>query len=197
MNSNLRNIESELVKKLKEGDQQAFAELFERFSNRLYHFALGYLGSGPIAEEIVQDVFLKIWEKRADLKPEQSFKSYIFTITFNSIRKFFIRKDLEESYKQQFAAEFMVHTSRDEERIDYEWMLKEVDRIINKLPERRREIFILSRKEELSINEIAEKLDLAPKTVKNQLTEASKFIKEELKDNNNLELILYFSLFYK
>ena len=192
-----QTIDSGLVLRLRENDLSAYEELFNRYSSRLYNFAKGYIGSHPIAEEIVQDAFLKIWEKRKEIKAEESFKAYLFTITFNLVRKYFLKKSREEKYKQIFTEEFLLQQDDEAERIIYDELMSLLDQTIDKLPERRREIFIYSRKEELSISEIAEKLNISSKTVKNQLSEAIKFIREELKKKNNPGTILFYFLFVK
>src|SRR5665647_947302 len=84
--------ESQLVHNLSKGNLLAFNTLYKNYSGRLYRFALGYLKSEDEAEELVQEVFTIIWEKRKDLKEELSFKSFLFTIAFNIIRKHFRTK---------------------------------------------------------------------------------------------------------
>lgn len=174
---------------------RAYEKLFDRYVPRLYHFARGYLGSSDLSEELVQDVFLKIWEKRGEIKATESFKSYLFTIAFNLIRKYFNKKVREQRYIQQFAVEFLFDTEDAGEKIRYEQLLQKVDQLIERMPERRREIFILSRKEGLSIAEIAARLDVAPKTVKNQLTDATNFLRAEF-GSYGATAALLLALFY-
>lgn len=190
-----KHIDSKLISRLNGSDVWAYEKLFDEYAPRLFHFSMGYLGSHQLSEEIVQDVFLKIWEKRKEIKAEESFKSYLFTIAFNLIRKYFLKKSREEKYKQLFAEEFLLNSEGVDEKMAYEELLLLVDKTIDLLPERRREIFILSRKEGLSIAEIAEKLDISPKTVKNQLTDAIQFIRGEIKNKQNLGTILFCLLF--
>ena len=90
--------EPELVKALSKGEIRAFNDLFQLYGNRIYRFAIGYLKSQTEAEELVQDVFLKIWERRLELKDNLSFKAYLFTIAFNLIRKHFTKKALLHKY---------------------------------------------------------------------------------------------------
>jgi RNA polymerase sigma-70 factor (ECF subfamily) len=158
----------------------------------LYRFALGYLKSEAEAEELVQEVFTKIWEKRADLKKELSFKSFLFTIAFNIIRKHFRTKaHLFEYFKTGFFSEPDMQTSQ---KITYDSLYQYITELVNQLPERRKEIFLKSRFEGLSIKEIAEKLKISHKTVENQLTDALKFIRTNL-NRENIPVILFFFLF--
>jgi RNA polymerase sigma-70 factor (ECF subfamily) len=158
----------------------------------LYRFALGYLKSEAEAEELVQEVFTKIWEKRADLKRELSFKSFLFTIAFNIIRRHFRTKaNLSEYFKTGVISEPDMQTSQ---KITYDSLYQYITELVNQLPERRKEIFIKSRFEGLSIKEIAEKLKISHKTVENQLTDALKFIRTNL-NRDNIPVILFFFLF--
>ncbi len=186
-------LESELVKALSKGEIKAFNDLFQIYGNRIFRFALGYLKSESEAEELVQDVFMKIWEKRSELKENLSFKAYIFTIAFNIIRKHFIKKALTTKYfEQQVIEDADLSTIQN---IDFQSTKKAIDHLVDQLPARRKEVFIRSRIEGCSIKEIAEKLGTSPKTVENQLGEALKFIREHL-DKDDLTGMLFFILFF-
>ena len=162
----------------------------ENSGHRLYRFAFGYLKSEAEAEELVQEVFTIIWEKRADLKEELSFKSFLFTIAFNIIRKHFRTKAyLSEYFKTE--NDMDMQTSQ---KITYDSLYQYITELVNQLPERRKEIFIKSRFEGLSIKEIAEELKISHKTVENQLTDALKFIRTNL-NRENIPVILFFILF--
>jgi RNA polymerase sigma-70 factor (ECF subfamily) len=184
--------ESLLVRNLSKGNLLAFNTLYREYSHRLYRFAFGYLKTNAEAEELVQEVFTIIWEKRSDLKEELSFKSFLFTIAFNIIRKHFRTKAyLSEYFKAGTENELDLQTSQ---KITYESLYQYITELVNKLPDRRKEIFIKSRFEGLSIKEIAEELKISHKTVENQLTDALKFIRANL-NKENIPIILFFILF--
>ncbi|TKG95874.1 RNA polymerase sigma-70 factor [Puteibacter caeruleilacunae] len=183
------------MQQIQEDNQIAYKMLFDRYSIRLYQFAMKYLHDKNEAEDIVHEVFLRIWEKRSSIKSNTSFQSYLFTIAYNCIRQHFLKKSREEKYKQLFAREFLIDSETDDEQVDYQEMLRKVDSIINLLPERRKEIFLLSRKEGLKNQEIADQLGLSLQFVKNQLSIARKFIVEEVKKNPTLSSLLFFYLF--
>ena len=184
--------ESLLVQNLSKGNLLAFNTLYNEYSGRLYRFALGYLKSEAEAEELVHEVFTKIWEKHADLKKELSFKSFLFTIAFNLIRKHFRTRAYLSAYsKTGIISELDIQTSQ---KITYDSLYQYITELVNQLPERRKEIFIKSRFEGLSIEEIAEKLKISHKTVENQLTDALKFIRTNL-NRENIPVILFFFLF--
>lgn len=184
--------ESNLVRELSGGNILAFNTLFRQYSNRLYRFAVSYLKSEEESEELVQEVFTIIWEKREDLKHELSFKSYLFTIAFNIIRKHFrTRAQFSEYIKSYGGEELDLNTTNS---IAYESLYHYVIDLVNQLPEKRRLIFIKSRFEGLSIKEIAEELQISHKTVENQLTDALKFIRAQV-TKEGFTALLFFALF--
>ena len=135
--------ESLLVHNLSKGNILAFNTLYKEYSGRLYRFAFGYLKSEDEAEELVQEVFTIIWDKRADLKEELSFKSFLFTIAFNIIRKHFRTKCyLSEYYKTVLNVDLDISTAQ---KITYDSLYQYITGLVKKLPERRKDIFIKSR----------------------------------------------------
>jgi len=191
--NNSGTLETELVKALSKGEIKAFNDLFQIYGNRLFRFGLGYLKSVPDAEELVQDVFMKIWEKRSEIKENLSFKAYIFTIAFNIIRKHFVKKALTTKYFEQQVIEDLDLSTI--ENIDFQSTKKAIDQLIEQLPPRRKTVFMKSRFEGCSVKEIADELGTSPKTVENQLGEALKFIRVRLGKEDFAGLI-FFILFY-
>lgn len=106
-----RNMESFWVSSLKKGDATAFDELFRLYGKRLYHFSLGYLKSKTDAEEVVQDVFLKIWHNRASLEPDLSFNAYLFKIAYRQIAERFRKNFQEKKYLHDIASETLDFTA--------------------------------------------------------------------------------------
>jgi RNA polymerase sigma-70 factor (family 1) len=181
-----------LVKSLSKGNLLAFNTLFKEYSSRLYRFAYSYLKSEAEAEELVQEVFTIIWEKRAELKEELSFKSFLFTIAFNIIRKHFRTKAYLSDYlKSETSDDLDMQTS---DKITYDSLYKYLNELIDQLPTRRKEIFIKSRLNGQSIREIAEEMNISHKTVENQLSDALKFIRTNL-NKESLPALLFFILF--
>lgn len=181
-----------IVKSLSRGNVLAFNTLFKEYSSRLYRFAHGYLKSEAESEEIVQEVFTKVWENRSKLKHELSFKSYLFTIAFNAIRKHFRAKAyLTEYFRNEMFDDLDITTTQE---INFNSLKSYLMRIVDCLPERRREIFIKSRFEGFSIEEIARELDISHKTVENHLTLALKYIRSCLK-KEGLQVVLFAAMF--
>ncbi len=183
----------EIAERLQKGDLEAFDQVFNKYSSRLYGFAIKFLKSKEETEGLVQDVFLKVWENRKELKKECSLKSYLFTIAYHNICKIFRKKhiylELTESNSTSKNRSFSF-----EEQIDYKSILEQVDRLIELLPEKQRTIFIKSRNEGKSTREIAQEMKLAPGTVDNHISAALKFLRKHIL-NTNFALLLFFVFF--
>jgi len=184
--------ETHLVRSLSQGNILAFNTLFREYSGRLYRFAYGYLKSEALSEELVQEVFTRIWENHKSLNSEYSFKSYLFTIAYNIIKKHFRREAVIAGYfTTRILEDFDLETTK---KINYDSLYQYISQLINQLPEKRREIFIKSRFEGLSIKEISEELNISHKTVENQLTGALRFIRNNIRRDSIL-VVLFFSFF--
>ena len=185
----------ELVEKLHSGSIEAFDLLYEKYSGKLYSFGLKYLRSTDEAEELVQSVFLKIWENHKILKKESSFKSYLFTIAYNDICKLFRKRNYNKKFIEETLYENNQYSTQSEESIDYQSVLVRVRQIIDKLPERQRKIFEMSRFEGKSTKEISEEIGLSPGTIDNYISQSLKFIRSRMY-NENLAVVLSIFLFY-
>lgn len=186
--------EQQLVSLLRSGSQFAFERLFESYSQKLYRFSLSYLKIETEAEEIVQDVFLKLWENRKQLKSDTSFQSYLFTIAFNAIRKHFNRKSRKEQYTTEILESLASDNASIETNPDYELLVAKLEQLIGQMPERRKEIFIKRKKESISVHDIALSMNISPKTVENQITEAMNFLKKEF-EKERITGMLFFYVF--
>ena len=194
MNDQIEHTEKKLIIRLKSGNILAFNQLFEVYSSKLFLFAKGYLKSVEDSEELVQEVFTTIWEKREQLKPELSFKSYIFTIAFNVIKKHFRQKAM---FRKFVYAELLEESSLETtQKIDYNSLRNHILDIANFLPEKRRIVFIKSRFEGFSNKEIAEEMGLSKKTIENHLNLALKEIKRRI-DSDRLSSVLFYYMFVK
>lgn len=184
--------EEQLVRNLSKGSILAFNTLFRFYSGKLYRFVNGYLRSPEESEEVVQEVFLTLWEKRTELKDELSLRSYLFTIAFNVVKKHFRSKSYLKKYLDSgLWSDINMDTTG---TIDYDSVYNFIKDLIERLPERRKEIFIRSRFEGMSIAEIAQELGISHKTVENQITAALKFLRQNL-DREFFPVLLFLYLF--
>ena len=184
----------ELVLKLQKGDVEAFDLVYEKYAGKLYGFTLKYLKSTDETEELVQSVFLKVWENYKTLKKESSFQSYLFTIAYNEICNTFRKRSHLQKFIGEQINENYQTSNETEELIDYNSIREQVDQIIAKLPERQRTIFLKSRQDGKTNKEIAIELGLSSGTVDNYISESLKFIRSNLQEKNFSALLL-FSLF--
>ena len=185
----------ELVERLQTGDVEAFDMIYAKYSGTLYKFGLKHLRSAAEAEELVQSVFLKVWENYKGLKKELSFKSYLFTIAYNDVCKLFRKRDYLRKFIVDTLAENPQFSHKIEDGIDCQSVLERVQQIVDKLPERKKTIFLKSRQEGKTTKEIAEELGLSPGTIDNYISEVLKFIRNRLR-NEDMALVLLFSIFF-
>jgi len=170
----------ELVKKLQTGDVEAFDLIYERYSGKLYLFCMKYLRSHEESEELIQVVFIKIWINHKNLVKESSFRSYLYTITYNDICKTFRRREYQKRFIDEILYTRSQSTSEIEEGIDFRSVLDRVQEIIDKMPERQKTIFQKSRQEGKTTKEIGKELNLSPGTVDNYISAALKTIRNSL-----------------
>ena len=169
----------ELVERLRLNDINAFDQIFDRYSEKLYGFTFKYLKSKEETEELIQDVFLKIWENRKNIRKDTSFKSYLFTITYHNICHVFRERQINLKFIEQIEQNTILIPNI-EEQIDYKSVLNKIELLINKLPEKHRLIFIKSRKEIKSTREIAEEMKLAPGTIDNIISATLKYLRKNI-----------------
>ncbi len=185
--------EQTIFEELKKGNEQAFEQLFKRYYQALCSYASQLLQDDDAAEEIVQDFFVKFWEKRNSITIETSLKNYLF----RSVKNLSLNRIKHEKIKIQHAQ----HVISEAEMNDYDAhflevdLKKDIEESIAALPEKRREIFRLSREDGLKYREIAEKLNLSVKTVEAQMSLAIKTLRDKLKKYNSL--IFFFCCFRK
>jgi RNA polymerase sigma factor (sigma-70 family) len=145
---------------------------------------------------VVQDVFYYLWNERAKLKVVKSLDAWIFTISFNIIRKHFRKLVRERKTLRNFSETTTSFDTSSATAVEYSDMLEKAERIIDRLPLRQKTIFILSQRDGLSNTEISSQLNITNKTVENYLTRAKATLKTALVDGQLLTL-LFFSLFIK
>lgn len=179
----------ELVRNLKKGNVAAFDALFVIYSVRLYNFALKYLKNESDAEELVQEVFIKVWENRESLKSELSFRSYLFTISLNHIRKYFNKKATMLRYMESLQNDVSPQAQEALNGEDYESLMQRIHLIIEEMPPRRREIFIKSKIDGKSSKQIAAELGISSGTVDNHISEAIHQLRSRLKNENIIHLL--------
>ena len=163
-----------LLLHIKKGDQQALEELFEKYYYRLCDFAFQYVRSVNLTEEIVSDVFLKVWKKREDLTASGNFKAYLFTAVHNQALNYAKKEQRPLDSLDDQARKAVSKGYKPDEELLFKEFSNRLEALINSLPPRRRRIFKLSRLEDFTYQEIADMLSISIHTVQNQMVEAVK-----------------------
>jgi len=200
-----RITEEDLLHALKSGQKGSLKQIMETWYSRLYNFANGYLKNEEWSKEVLQDVFLQLWDHRAQLYEDTSLKAYLFTITRNRcidvMRKeraaLQFQKDKKEEYLRLMNSYHALHDPILNEIFTKEFQ-SGIDKIIDALPDQCRNVFILSREKGLKNREISEQLGLSLKTVESHISKALKTIRLELEhkfpETFNLLFIFWKSL---
>lgn len=171
--------ETKLFEKINKGNIQAFESLFHRYYGYLCLYATKILNNPDAAEEIVQDFFVRLWEKREQLSIDTSVKNYFFRSVKNLCINHIKHNRIKAKHAEKVLTGMGANTSFEEVYVEFDLELK-IEESIQALPEKRREIFRLSREEGLKYREIAEKLNLSIKTVETQMSLAIKTLREIL-----------------
>lgn len=182
--------EKDLIVRLKNGDQTAFELLFHFYYPGLVMYALQFTTDRMEAEEIVQDFFVRFWQRHQQIIPSDSLKSYLFLSVKNGSLNFLKHKKIEEKYIRSMTELSNNHLVYDPDLYIASELQDKIKNAIDLLPEKCREIFIMSRMRGLKNEEIATELNLSKRTVETQISKALKVLRVELKDYVGL-LILF------
>ncbi len=159
------------VEKIREGDQQAFEELFFEYFSDLCSYAFQMTNSSERAKDIVQEVFCKLWKRRQNWTIHTSLKAYLFRAVRNETLNQLDRKEHRKEVREQFSTHEQPHQPKQgskTEEVDQQ-LLDEIWKVVGDMPQRRRSVFMLHRKHGLSYKEIAKVLDITRKTVENHM----------------------------
>lgn len=175
-----RQNDHDLFIRIKESDEKAFEALFRSYYPYLCLYATRLLKDTQMAEETVQDLFARLWEKRSQTVIETSVKNYLFRSVKNQCLNYIKHNQIKLLYAQKVLAEGEISNSEEyESEIE---LIQKIEKSIESLPDKRREIFRLNRLEGLKYREIAEKLNISVKTVEAQMGLALKSLREKLRD---------------
>lgn len=187
---NQGNIDKNTLIRLKQGDIASFDAIYWKYSAWVYNFIFSLLHDKLLAEDLTQNVFLKIWERKDSIDAGQSFESYIFTIARNLVYKETEKALLAEKYIETIQKQDIEYDSGPEEKVETKLLQEYIASLVEQLPEARKNIYKLSRMEQLSNKEIAAKLSISERTVETQLYRALQFLKQNLSKDSGLMLLL-------
>lgn len=180
--------DQELTLLLKDGDEPAFVELYNRYKLRILGNLIKLLRSEDLALELSQDLFLKIWDTRKQLDPEKSFRSYIFRISENMVMDFFRRAARDKKLQAQMILTQSDLYSHIEENLIQTQESKRFEQVIAMLPPQRKQVFTLCKLEGKSYQEVSELLGISTSTVSDHLLKANRFLKAKINNNSPLAI---------
>lgn len=172
--------DNRLLERIKSGNASYYEEVFRKYYQSLCLFALKYVKDPDEAEEIVQEMFVRIWQKKESLAVTTSLKSYLYQAVRNACLNHLKHNNVKLEYqKRAIDATSAANAGDTLVALELEARITET---LNKLPPERKKIFLMSRNEGLKYREISEKLNISIKTVENQMSKALQFLKTELMD---------------
>lgn len=187
--------EHKLIILLKEDSEYAFQLIFDKHRNRIYKTAIKFLKSPIIAQDVVQDVFLKLWFERNNLNENKPIEAWLYTVAkhniLNKLRKIANDWKAVDQYAHQITSE---DNKTDHKLIDGQYQ-SHLSKAVSKLPEQQKLVFLLSRNDKLTYDQIGQKLGISPLTVKTHLSRALYFLKKELKTGGILVFSMIFNFF--
>lgn len=178
----LRSVETDTNKQLSMLDLRSFEVLFRQYYQMLCSYAFRFVNDTDTAEEIVQDLFYKLWEKRTELQINSSVKSYLYTAVHNRCLKFIEHRKVENKYKNYYLTHESEIDSEPQNASGINELQGIIDLTIDSLPDRCGRIFRLNRFEGLKYHEIAQQLSISVKTVEANMGKALKVLRKNLKD---------------
>ena len=173
--------ESILMTQLANDSEAAFKVLYSRYSNRIYALAVRYLKSPVLAQEIVQDVFLKLWFERKNMKVDMPVEAWLVTVAKNKLINQFKKLACEWNMQKMYHPESSNDIADGEMKLINADFEKQLNTMINRLPQMQKQVFHFAKEEGLSYNEIASRLQISPLTVKTHMARALEKIRKSLK----------------
>lgn len=172
--------DTRLVSLLKEGDQHAYAEIYERYFSALYLHAYNRLRDNSEAKDIVQELFAQLWEKREASDPKTNLSNYLYTAVRNRVLNALAHQQVRSKYFQSLPVVIDTGQSLTDHRARERQLAAIIEKEVQTLPPKMREVFELSRKANLTHKEIAEALDISEQTVRSHVKGALKILRVKL-----------------
>lgn len=175
-----KNEDKLLFKQIRKGNKKAFDTLFKKYYTRLVRFCIGYVGDGAIAEETVQDIFIKIWENAPEMEIEISLLAYLYRSVRNQSLNYLKHLEVKKKYEKEQMENTVDAIEQPSDNVNMTYFKKVLLVAVGCLPDKCRQIFELAKFEGLSYDEIADFLQVSGKTVENQMGIALRKLRENL-----------------
>lgn len=185
--------EAAILAQIAEGNEKAFEQLFEKYSDNIYGVAFNYTKSAEVAEEVTQDVFVKLWFKRKSLATLQSLENYLFIIARNHIINIFNRNKKDKNFIEHILHHFEENNATPEDILLFKESQELIAQAIATLPHQQQMVYELRRIQGLSLEEVAVKMEISRNTARNHLNRALQNIQLFLRDHST-RLVLFICL---
>ncbi|MCX2680981.1 RNA polymerase sigma-70 factor [Galbibacter sp. EGI 63066] len=175
-----KDVPASVLWQLKKGDPRAFDTLYHTYKGRLYGNLLKMVKSGEIAKELLQEVFVRVWQKRHKIDPEKPVRAYLFRIAGNMAIDFFRKVARDRKLQAELTAAASAHYTHIEEELYHKDTVEYLDLAIENLPSKRRRIFQLVKLEGKTYEEVGKMLDISTSTVNDHIVKATRTVREYL-----------------
>lgn len=197
----LKSLAHLLVIKLREGDEKAFERIYSAYYPKVLFYARHYLMDIEASKEVAQDVFLTVWQKREELDPSLDLQPYILTITRNRCLSVLRKRLVERNYQNKMLgkeemANYMALCHQSAEKILTAELESLIVKVMDEFPESTKQVFSMSRSENMTYDQIAEKLDVSVGTVEYRMMKALRLFRQHLKDYLPLAIGVMLALLY-
>jgi RNA polymerase sigma-70 factor (ECF subfamily) len=179
------NKESIYLQRLGEGDHASFDALFRLYQPKVKTFLMGFVKDEEEVSDMTQDIFFKIWTNRKSISHVSSFKSYLFRMAQNMVYDYFEHNMVKETYEKGLSGKIYYAESMEDDLYAKELELL-IDIVVEQMPEQRKRIFNMSRKEGLKNEEIANQLQINKRTVENHITQALSDLRKAVRSASHL-----------
>lgn len=183
--------DEELMREIKADNMFAFDVLYRKYSKKLYKFGYSILKSQEEAENLIQDVYLNLWENRYKVEKNASIKYYLFTIAYNSAITIIRKKARESEFVEYVKTLQEINEDPVNMELEYNELVNKLDEIIRELPQRQKEVYLLHKVEGLKYSEIAERLNISVNTIENHMSRALKTIREKLGNYSLIAILIW------
>lgn len=183
-NSDGEPSDQKLYSRVREGDGAAFKKVFRAYYDELCDYVESQVGSAEAAEDLVQNVLLNLWRRREDRTLRTTLKAYLYGAARNESIKYRKHRRVRDRWQEENAQHRVRRTTNTVspvEDAEHRQLKRAMEESVKALPERRREVYVLSRQHGLTYKEIASVMDISPKTVDNQMVEALKYLRKRLR----------------
>jgi RNA polymerase sigma-70 factor (family 1) len=190
-------IEEELIVLLKTGDERAFAVLYDQYKERLAGNLYKLLKSEELTKEILQDLFLKIWDTREQLDPQRSFRSYLFKIGENMVNDYYRRAARDRNMRNKMIMASTEIYSHIEEALFSKENSEMLQKAVDQMPPQRKQVFTLCKLEGKSYKEVEQLMGINAKTINSHLFQANRFLKQYFTPKSGAAMAMVLSVVLK